>query len=128
MRRIERCGSLEFAPERSRLLSAVERQIQGIDRAWDNECNRTFARTVNATYEFDSDDLEIIPPIFPIESVTKFEPKENETDGWMEQTDVAFVIRKKCIISLATAAVAHGSAEASIITGLTNTGLYTMSG
>ncbi len=70
---------------------------------FEKECNRTFARTVDATYEFDSDDLELIPPIYPIESVTKFETKENETDGWVEQTDVKFLIRKACTISLSQA-------------------------
>jgi len=76
--------------------------LVALSARFDNECNRTFARTVDATHEFDSDDLEIIPPIFPIESVTKFELKENETDGWAEQTDVEFIIRKNCTISLAT--------------------------
>ena len=34
---------------------------------FEKECNRTFARTVDATYEFDSDDVEIVPLIYPIE-------------------------------------------------------------
>ena len=76
--------------------------LTALSARFGNECNRTFARTVDATHEFDSDDLEIIPPIFPIESVTKFELKQNETDGWVEQTDVKFLIRKNCVISLAT--------------------------
>ncbi len=70
---------------------------------FEKECNRTFARTVDATYEFDADDLELVPPIYPIESVSKFETKENETDGWVEQTDVKFLIRKGCTISLSQA-------------------------
>ena len=37
---------------------------------------------------------------YPIETVTKFELKENETDGWTEQTDVEYLIRQSCIISL----------------------------
>jgi len=74
--------------------------LLALSARFDKECNRTFARTVDATHEFDSDDLEIIPPIYPIESVTKFELKQNETDGWIEQTDVEFIIRKGCTISL----------------------------
>ena len=34
------------------------------------------------------------------ESVTKFELKENETDGWTEQTATEFLIRRNCVISL----------------------------
>src|SRR5437867_2473497 len=74
--------------------------ITAISTRFDHECNRTLARTVDATHEFPADDLEILPPLYPIESVTKFELKENETDGWIEQTDVEFLIRQRCIISL----------------------------
>jgi hypothetical protein len=37
---------------------------------------------------------------YPIKSVTKFETKTNETDGWSEQTGVEYLIRDACIISL----------------------------
>jgi hypothetical protein len=67
---------------------------------FEKECNRTFARTVDATDEFDVDDVELTPPIYPIESVTKFETKEDETDGWAEQTGIKYLVRKGCIISL----------------------------
>jgi hypothetical protein len=74
--------------------------LSAISATFEQECNRTFARTVDATYQFDSNDLEIIPPLFPIESVSKFELKQNETGGWVEQTGVEFIIRKNCVISL----------------------------
>jgi hypothetical protein len=69
---------------------------------FEKECNRTFARTVDATFEFDLDDVELVPPIYPIESVSKFETKEDETEGWVEQTGIKYVIRNGCIISLKT--------------------------
>ena len=68
--------------------------LTAISVRFDNECNRTFTRTASALHEFDSTDLEISVPCYPIESVTKFELKENETDGWTEQTDVEYLIRK----------------------------------
>ena len=74
--------------------------LTAISVRFDNECNRTFTRTTSALHEFDSTDLEISVPCYPIETVTKFELKENETDGWIEQTDVEFLIRRSCIISL----------------------------
>ena len=66
--------------------------IQAISARFDKECSRTFARTTNATHEFPADDTEILPAHYPIESVTKFELKEHETDGWVEQTDVEYLI------------------------------------
>src|ERR1051326_988329 len=74
--------------------------LTAISARFDHECNRTFARTVDATHEFDATDLEISVPCYPIESVTKFELKQNETDGWVEQNNIEFLIRKSCIISL----------------------------
>src|SRR6185436_19966569 len=68
--------------------------LTAISVRFDNECNRTFTRTTSALREFDTTDLEITVPCYPIETVTKFELKENETDGWIEQTDVEYLIRK----------------------------------
>ena len=74
--------------------------LTAISVRFDNECNRTFTRTTSATHEFDTTDLEMSVPCYPIETVTKFELKENETDGWIEQTGVEYLIRQSCIISL----------------------------
>jgi hypothetical protein len=76
--------------------------LKAISARFDNECHRTFARTENATHEFDPADTEILVPCYPIESVTKFELKQNEADGWLEQTNVNFLIRRSCIISLSS--------------------------
>src|SRR2546426_10513792 len=74
--------------------------IKAISDRFDKETNRTLARTTSATHEFDATDTEILPPTYPIESVTKFELKSNETDGWTEQTGVQYVIRRGCVVSL----------------------------
>jgi len=99
---------------------------------FEKECNRTFSRTVDTTYEFDSDDLELVPPIYPIESVSKFETKENEADGWIEQTDVEFLIRKNCIISLKSQlpvpTFSSGGGSASALARITYTGGYVLPG
>src|SRR6266481_6017457 len=83
----------EFNVEFDLLLTSA---LDAISVRFDHECSRTFARTENITHEFASDDLEIMPPCYPIETVTKFELKENETDGWIEQTAVVFLIRRAC--------------------------------
>ena len=74
--------------------------IKAVSSRFDKETNRILTRTATATHEFDADDTEILPPCYPVESVTKFELKSNETDGWSEQTGVQYLIRPKCVISL----------------------------
>src|SRR6266705_2873294 len=74
--------------------------IKAVSARFDKETNRSLARTTTATHEFDATDTEILPPCYPVESVTKFELKSNETDGWSEQTGVQYLIRRACVISL----------------------------
>src|SRR5438067_11584221 len=74
--------------------------LRAVSARFDKETNRTLARTVNATEEFFADQAEIIVPCYPIESVSKFETKTGETDGWVQQSNVEFLIRRSCIISL----------------------------
>jgi hypothetical protein len=75
--------------------------IGAFSAQFDKECNRQFARTVGATEEFDGDETEILVPCYPIETVTKFELKNNETEGWFDQTGVDYLLRRNCVISLA---------------------------
>ncbi len=67
---------------------------------FDKECNRTFARTEGATFEFDAGDTELTPPCYPIEAVTKWEAKTSELDGWIEKSGADYLIRSGCVISL----------------------------
>ena len=76
--------------------------IRAVSARFDQECNRTLARTVNATHEFSADETELRPPCYPIESVTKFETKPDEGAGWTEQTDIKYLLRRQCVISLSS--------------------------
>ena len=76
--------------------------IRAVSARFDKETNRTLSRTTTATHEFDADDTEILPRCYPVESVTKFELKSNETDGWSEQAGVQYLIRRQCVISLSS--------------------------
>lgn len=64
-------------------------------------CNRVFARTASATFEFPGDASEIPLPIYPVESVSAWALKSNETDGYTTQTGVDYLIRRACVVSLA---------------------------
>jgi hypothetical protein len=76
--------------------------IKAVSDRFDQLTNRTLSRTVDNTQEFFGNDTEIIVTCYPLESVSKFELKSNETEGWVEQTGVDYLIRNACVISLAT--------------------------
>ena len=63
--------------------------INAISFRFDKETNRTLARTVNITQEFDATDTEICLACYPFESLTRFELKTTEAEGWIEQTGVS---------------------------------------
>jgi len=76
--------------------------LTALSSRFDKETNRTLMRTVNSLHEFDAGDTEILPACYPIESVSKFELKTSEAEGWVEQTNVTYLIRRNCIVSLAS--------------------------
>ncbi len=74
--------------------------IRAITTRFDRECNRSFARTVDAVHECNADTTEIRVACYPIESVAKFDVKANESEGWVERTNVEYLVRTQCVISL----------------------------
>jgi len=74
--------------------------LRAITARFDKETNRTLARTVNVIDEFAADETEIRVCSYPIETVTKFELKESEATGWVEQIGTDFLIRHNCVLSL----------------------------
>ncbi|MGZ4974882.1 MAG: hypothetical protein ACXWDN_19155, partial [Limisphaerales bacterium] len=78
--------------------------IAGFSERFQRECNRKFARQVNAVEEFPADQVEICPVSWPIESVASFDLKTNESDGWQPVTPPPdYLIRSNCVISLEAA-------------------------
>ncbi len=76
--------------------------IKAVSDRFDQLTNRTLSRTVDITQEFIADDTEIILSCYPVETISKFELKSNETEGWLEQTGVDYLIRNSCVVSLNT--------------------------
>lgn len=97
--------------------------INAIAARFDHETNRTLARTVDATYEFDAGQTEVCVPCYPIETVAKFEVKSSEATGWVEQPGVEYLIRQRCVISLCQPLAAGGR-----LARVTYTGGYVMPG
>jgi hypothetical protein len=107
--------------------------IKAISARFDKETNRTLARTVDATFEFPAQDTELIPPCYPIEAATKFELKTDESSGWLEQTNVKYLLRQSCVISLSSALypASPGSVLcllSSVLCRVTYTGGYVLPG
>jgi len=102
--------------------------IMAISTRFDKEANRTLARSTGLTDEFSATDTEVPVTCFPIESVTKFETKSNETDGWTEQTNVQYLLRRNCVISLLSPLSSLPSPSASALARVTYTGGYVLPG
>src|SRR5947209_1258203 len=109
--------------------SLLPSAIKAVSDRFDKETNRILARTTTATHEFDAADTEILPPCYPIESVTKFELKSNETDGWTEQTSVHYLIRRQCVISLSSPlSTINSPLSTPLLARVTLTGGYVLPG
>lgn len=61
-------------------------------------CGRTFARTVDALYDFAADEAEIIPQCYPIEEVTEW--AWHSIEGAYEPVTADCLIRGHCVITL----------------------------
>ena len=76
--------------------------IAAVSARFDRLCRRTLARTVDAFQEFSADSLLIPVACYPIESVTRFELKRGEVEGWSEFAGASCVVRRQCVVALTT--------------------------
>ena len=102
--------------------------IKGVSVRFDKETNRTLARATGITEEFSGDETEILLSRYPIEAVAKFELKSNETEGWIEQTGIDYLIRRACVISLSQPLNYQFSSVNSPLARVTFTGGYVLPG
>lgn len=66
--------------------------LAAVGARFEAECHRRFERSAAATYQFRADERDILVDRPPIESVTSFHLKENETTGWVLQSDIVYLI------------------------------------
>jgi hypothetical protein len=93
-----RLGIDEFEVKDDALLTHA---LEAVTDRFDKECGRALARTVDAQQEFSADETELRVGCYPIEAVTQFELKANEIEGWIPQSGIKFLVRRRCVISLA---------------------------
>ncbi len=92
-----RLGILETDLQYDSLLTNA---ILAVSERFERECNRRLARTEGFIQEFSADVTELCAACYPVESVTRFDLKDNETDGWVEQTGASWLLRRGCVISV----------------------------
>ena len=103
--------------------------LAAVSARFDKETNRTLARTADFTQEFDAGDTEVLASCYPIESVSKFEFKRTEAEGWQEiQPTPDFLVRSSCIISLPTPLNLHLAPCTLQLLRATYTGGYVLPG
>jgi len=90
---------------------------------FERECNRFLDRQASTTDEFTADTCELRVSRYPIESVSAFHLKTDETEGWVAETGVEYLIRRACIISLTFAL-----GDCSQLVRITYTGGYVLPG
>ncbi len=91
---------LGILPADTQYDAMLTRFIEAASARFDRECGRTFARAAGAMHEFPGRAREVLPACYPVEVVTKFELKTTESEGWVEQTGVEYVVRSGCVVSL----------------------------
>jgi hypothetical protein len=81
--------------------SLLTNALKAVSARFDRECNRTLARAENFIQEFPADALEVSLACYPVETFARFELKRTESEGWVEQTDIEYLVRRQCVVSLA---------------------------
>ena len=74
--------------------------IAAVSAHFEKKCNRIFPRA-ETTEEFPADQTEILPLHYPLGLIENFELKTTEAEGWVNADPVDFLIRNRCVISLA---------------------------
>jgi hypothetical protein len=93
-----RLGIDEFEVKDDALLT---RALEAVTDRFDKECGRGGARPGVGQQAISARQTQVRVGGFPIEAVTQFELKGNEIEGWIPQSGIKFLVRRRCVISLA---------------------------
>jgi hypothetical protein len=72
--------------------AVLEGFIAAVSGRFDKETNRTLAYSAAATYDFRGDEMNLVVDRYPIVSVTSFSLKTTETDGFVAQTGIDYLV------------------------------------
>jgi hypothetical protein len=92
--------------------------IKLVSARFELECDRRFARATEAVFDFTADACEVRADRYPIEAVAGFYLRSRETEDWLEQTGVDYVISPaRAVIALAAPLGAASEPARVIFTG-----------
>lgn len=77
--------------------------IRWVSLRFEKETGRKLERAASTTEEFPGEETELRVRRYPVESVIAFALKSNETDGFVAQSGVDYLIRNACVVSLPAA-------------------------
>ena len=120
-----RLGIPELDTTNDALIDAL---IAAVSARFDRECNRTLARTLDFAQEFPADRTEISLACYPVETVTRFDLKFSETEGWLEQAGIDYLLRSRCVLSLSSALSPQRSLLSPALARVIYTGGYVLPG
>lgn len=109
-----RLGIPELDITQDALLAAA---IAAVSARFDLECGRRLVRTADLAQEFDAGLLDIVLRCSPLESVSRFEWKLEEADGWEVCADPGYLARGGVVLSLRQALGRPGELARVIYTG-----------
>jgi len=92
-----RLGLDDLAVNYDAMLTAM---IAAISARFDRYCGRTLERTAGITQEFEGDATELRLRCFPVETIAGFAIKQSEDLGWVEQGEIACLLRSRCVVLL----------------------------
>ncbi|MCU9931106.1 hypothetical protein OFL77_27630, partial [Escherichia coli] len=76
--------------------------VDAVSGRFDKELNRTLAYSATATFDFRGDEMNLVVDRYPIVSVTSFSLKTTETDGFVAQTGIDYLVNgTRSIVELA---------------------------
>ena len=68
---------------------------------FERQTTRLFGYSATHAEEFHADHVEVVPVRFPVLGTVTFAIKSTEAEGWIAQSNVDYLLRRECIISLA---------------------------
>lgn len=76
--------------------------IKQVSARFAADCNRAFDYGEGVTFEFRADQMNLVVDRPPVELVTQFELKSSESEGWLPQSDVDYLLSPaRVVIELA---------------------------
>src|SRR5712675_1932805 len=94
-----RLGIEQFESTDDVLITSI---LKHVSARFEAECNRRFEAQANVAFEFRANEVLVVPDRLPIQSVSAFDLKTSEAEGWTPQNQMDYLLSpQKSVIELA---------------------------